>query len=232
MATATKAFEPPDLFEPRTSVILCGSKRALLRWVAYALVAGHPGGFIWGHVRMEDEVFEESDLLKTKLIPRDRFLTVLPRELTRDELAGNVAIGGLMPSETDKDEVRRFADLLRLPKQTQELFSRLPRQGPTPVLVLSGGQRLAALYSMETVGPTLRSILRFGGSMLMTWAEAPPAGRLEFERILHLEGNEPSQWRDAVLRVERGWPSGPLRTGAELRLRDLAPVASILGRTF
>ena len=223
-----KKFEPADLFEPRTSVILCGSSRSLLRWVAYALVAERPGGFYWGHVRMEGEVLEEADPLRTGRIPPDRFVSVAPGELVRDELSGNVALGGLMRSEGEDEQVRRFADFLRLPKQTQDLFSRLPRDGPSPVLVLSGGQRLAAFYSLESVGPTVRSIVHFGGSMLMTWAEAPPAGRFEFERVLHLDGYGVSRWREAVLSAEKGWSTGPLRTGAKVRLRDVAPVASVL----
>ncbi len=170
--------------------------------------------------------------MKTQLIPSDRFIPVLPGELARDELAGNVALGGLMRSEAEEGLVRRFADFLRLPSQTQDMISRLPREGPSPVLVLSGGQRLAALYPPEKVGPTIRSIVQFGGSMLMTWAEAPAENRLEFERVLHVRGFESSKWRDAVLTVEKGWSTGPLRTGAELRLGDVAPVAMVLGRTL
>jgi len=227
-----KGFEPPDLFDPRTSVILCGSSRSLLHWVAYAFVADHPTGFLWGHVRLQGEVLEDSDVLKTQLIPPGRFIPVAPGELARDELAGNVALGGLMRSESEDELVRRFADFLRLPVQTQEMISRLPREGPSPVLVLSGGQRLATLYPVEAVGPTIRSIVQFGGSMLMTWAEAPDEGRLEFEHVLHVKGYEPSKWRDAVLTVEKGWSIGPLRTGAELRLSDVAPVATVLSRTL
>jgi len=223
---------PSDLFDPPTSVFLCGSGRSLLNWVAYALVVDHPGGFVWGHVRLEGEVLEDSDLLKTQLIPRERFIAVSPGELKRDELAGNVAVSGLMRSQEEGEPVRRFSDFLRLPAQTRDLISRLPREGSPPVLVLSGGHRLAALYSADTVAPTVRSIVEFGGSMLMTWADAPVKGRLEFERILHLKGDDPSQWRTAVLSVEKGWAGGPLRTGAELRLADLAPVASVLGRSW
>jgi hypothetical protein len=213
-------------------VVLCGSSRSLLRWVAYAFVADHPAGFLWGHVRLEGEVFEDSDVLKTQLIPPDRLITVSPGELARDELAGTVALGGLMRTESEEELVRRFVDFLRLPVQTQDMISRLPREGPSPVLVLSGGQRLAALYPMEAVGPTIRAIVQFGGSMLMTWAEAPHEARLAFERVLHVKGYEPSKWRDALLTVEKGWSTGPLRTGAELRLSDVTPVATVLSRTL
>jgi hypothetical protein len=213
-------------------VFLCGSGRSLLNWVAYALVANHPGGFLWGHVRLEGEVFEESDLLKTPLIPRERFTTVSPKELARDEFAGNLAVGGLVRSEKEDESVRSFADFLRLPAQTQEMISRLPREEPLPVLVLSGAHRLGALYSLDTVGPTVRSIVELGSSMMMVWADAPVAGRLEFERILHVRGEEPSKWRDAVLTVEKGWPSGPLRTGTQLRLGEVPGIASALAKTW
>ena len=220
------------LFDPRTSVFLCGSGRSLLNWVAYALVADHPGGFLWGHVQLEGELLDDTDLLKTPLIPRERFIIVSPRDLVRDELAGNLAVGGLVRSDKEDESVRSFADFLRLPGQTQDLISRLPREGPRPVLVLSGSHRLAPLYSMATVGPTVRSVVELGGSMLLVWADAPVAGRLEFEHILHVRGDEPAKWRDALLTVERGWSSGPLRTGAELRLGDVAPVASVLGKSW
>jgi hypothetical protein len=213
-------------------VFLCGAGRALLNWVAFALVADHPGGYLWGHVQLEGEEFDHSDLLKTHLIPREQFIPVSPAELARDEFAGNLALGGLVRSEKEDESVRSFADFLRLPGQTQEMISRLPPEGPRPVLVLSGGHRLAALYSAEAVGPTVRSIVELGGSMLLVWADAPVAGRLEFEHILHLRGTEPPKWRDAVLWVERGWPAGPLRTGAEVRLDALPSVAKVLGTTW
>jgi hypothetical protein len=213
-------------------VFLCGSNRSLLNWVAYALVADHPGGFLWGHVQLEGEVFEDTDLLKTPLIPRERLITVAPKDLERDEFAGNLAVGGLVRSEQADESVRSFADFLRLPAQTQDMISQLPREEPRPVLVLSGAHRLGALYSLEAVGPTVRSIVELGSSMMMVWADAPVAGRLEFEHILHVKGEEPSKWRDAVLTVEKGWSTGPLRTGAQLRLEDVSRIASVLAKTW
>ena len=219
---------PSALFEPPTSVFLSGTGRNLLNWVAYALVAEYRGGFLWGHVQLAGEVLESSDLLKTPLIPPERLIMVSPQELVRDELSGNLAVGGLVRSEKDDSSVRGFADFLRLPKQTQELISRLPRDGPRPVLVLSGAHRLAPLYAVDVVGPTIRSIVELAGPMIAVWSDAPVAGRFEFDHILHVKGDEPSNWRESVLTVEKGWPTGPLRSGAEIRLRDLAPVAAVL----
>jgi len=196
--------------------------------MAYALVARHPGGFLWGHVRLEGEVFDDDDPLKRSLVPADRFLLVAPRDLAPDDASGEIALKGLARTGDEEEPVRRFADFLRLPAQTQDLFSRLPREGPSPVLVLTGAQRLTALYTREAVGPTVRSILQFGGSVLMTWADAPPLGRREFEHVLHLRGHDPTRWREALVTVEKGWPHGLLRTGAEVRLGELPLVASIL----
>jgi len=225
-------FARSGLFEPSTSVFLRGSSRPLLNWVAYALVAEHPGGYLWGHVQLAGEILEETDLLKRKLIPPERLITVAPHELMRDEYIGNVALGGLLRSDTDVDAVRGFADFLRLPAQTQEMISRLPPGGPRPVLVLSGAHRLAALYSEESVGPTVRTVVAVGGSMLAVWADAAVSARREFEHVLHLEGDEPSKWKEAVLTVEKGWPTGPLRSGAELRLREVPVVVSVLGKVW
>lgn len=223
---------PRTLFEPRTSVFLCGSGRSLLNWVAYALVADHSGGFLWGHVELKGEVLEDTDLLKTSLIPKERLITVSPGQLVRDERAGDLPLGGLVRSEGDDPSIGSLADFLRLPNQTQELISQLPREGPRPVLVLSGAHRLGALYSPEQVGPTVRTVVEAGGSMLVVWADAPVEGRLAFEHILHVKGDVPSRWREAVLTVERGWPAPPLQTGVEVPLGDVPSVASVLRKSW
>jgi len=224
------ASSSPELFEPRCSVFLSGSDRSLLNWVAFALVSSHRGGFLWGHVKLEGEILEESDLLKSTVLPPERLLVVSPRELVGEDLVANVAVGGLVRSEREDGAVRNFVDFLRLPTQTQEMISRLPAGDPRPVLVLSGAHRLASLYPMGAVAPTIRAVVEAGGSMLVVWADAPVSGRLAFDRILNLRGGDPLNWKDAVLTVERGWNEGPLRTGAEIRLGDLSLVAEVLGK--
>jgi hypothetical protein len=181
---------------------------------------------------LEDEVLDESDLLKSPVIPREQLIMVSPDELVPDDFRGNVALGGLARSEAEEESVRRFADFLRLPDQTQRLISQLPPEGPSPVLVLSGAHRLAPLYSAEAVGPTVRRIVEFGGSVLIIWADARVEARFQFDHVLHLTGGEPKNWKEAVLTVEKGWSAGPLTTGAELRLADLPTVASVLGKRW
>lgn len=220
-------FPPPGLFHPRTSVILIGSNRSRLDGLAYALVRDYPGGYLWGHVRFEGEVLDKDDLRMRRLIPPEKFISVTPGELKGDALAGDVALGGISRSEGEDESVRRFADFLRLPDQTQRLFSELPTKEPTPILVLSCAHRLAALYPAESVAPTVRSIVELGGSTVQTWVEAPTSARFAFEHILHLQRDGFRNWKDARLTVERGWSAGPLQTGAELRLRDLPTLEAV-----
>ncbi|HXY47205.1 MAG TPA: hypothetical protein VEK13_04850 [Thermoplasmata archaeon] len=177
-------------------------------------------------------MLEDTDLLKTSLIPQDRLIVVAPKVLERNEPVGNVALGYLIRSDEGDESVRSFAEFLRLPQQTQDMLSRLPREGPRPILVLSGAHRLHTLYPADVVGPTIRSIVEAGGPVLMLWADAPNANRFGYEHILHLRGAEPSTWREAFLTVERGWDQGPLQTGAKVRLRDLPSVAEVLQKTW
>jgi hypothetical protein len=209
-------------------VFLGGSCRALLNWVAYAFAVGNPGGYAWTDIQLDGEVRDETDLLQTKRIPKDCFFEIPPEVLQLDEFAGNVVLGGVVRAEESADALRQLSDFLRLPSHAQKVISGLPLEGPPAVLVLSNAQRIAALYSWKTVAPALRSILQSGASLLVTWAEAPTAARLEFETILHLKGDDPSSWKDTLLRVERASSSGPFRTGAELRLSDCPDVAAVL----
>jgi len=221
-----------DLFEPRTSVIMCGSGRSLLNWVAYGLVVGHTGGYLWGHVQLQGEVLEDSDLLKTPLIPRERLIVVAPKELERNERGGNVGLNSLIRSDGEEETVRSFSEFLHLPRQTQEMIAELPPDGPRPVLVLSGAHRLNTLNPPDVVGPMIRTVVDTGGPVLELWADAPNDTRFGFEHILHLSGGEPSRWREAFVTVEKGWTQGPLQTGAKVSLRDLPPVAAVLGKSW
>lgn len=225
------AFDASEMFARPTSVFLSGGSRPLLNWVAYALTARHRSGLVWTDVRLDGETLDDDDLLGRDLLPKERLLTVSPGELARDELPGNVAVGDLVRSDERPEAVQRFADFLRLPRHTRDVISRLPREG-SAVIVLSNGHRIVALYPTAKAGPTVRSIVEAGVSLLMTWADAPPAGRLAFEHILHVTGNEPAAWRKAVLHVERGGPAGPLRTGSDVRLGDWPAVTAVLSKAW
>jgi len=177
---------------------------------------------------LEGEVLEDTDLLKTPLIPPNQLIVVAPKELERNELESNVALSALVRTDDDQDAAHSLSEFLRLPHQTQEMIAALPADRPRPVLVLSGAHRLHTLYPPEVVPPLIRTIVETGGPVCMLWADAPNANRFGYEHVLHLKGEEPSKWREASLTVEKGWAEGPLQTGATVRLSELASVAAVL----
>ena len=223
--TADRIFEGP------TSVIICGSDRPLLNWVAYALALASDPEFHWTDVRLEGEVPAPDDLLSRNVIPPDRLSTVRPPELTPDDTTANVAVSAVIRDDETPDEVRRLVEFLRLPPQTQSVISRSAPGGPPRVVVLSNGHRLVAIYpTIEAVRPTVRAIVAAGVVLIMTFADAAPQGRFAFDVVLHIDAPVRQDWRRATMRVEKGPPTGVLRAGAEYRLGDMSLLRNILGQ--
>jgi len=221
------------LFPNPTSVIICGSSRPLLNWVAFALASAGDPEFHWTDVRMSGEVLSPDDLFARDLIPADRLHLARPRELTPDDATANVAVSAVIRDDETPEELRRVLEFLRLPGPTQELLAETAGTGPPRIVVLSNGHRLLALYpELGIVAPTVRAIVGAGVVLIMTFADAPPGGRVAFDVVLHLEGHEPKEWRQAALRVEKAPSSGPFRAGSKVRLTDFEPVAAVFRREF
>ena len=221
------------LFPNPTSVIICGSNRPLLNWVAYALAVSSDPNLHWTDVRISGEVLSRDDLLMRDRIPPERLHLVAPRELAPDDATANVAVSAVIRDEDTPEELRRVVEFLRLPPPTQQLLAETPSEGVPRVVVLSNGHRLLALYpEIGVVAPTVRAIVGSGVVFIMTFADAPPGGRVAFDTVLQLEGQDPGSWRDATLRVEKTPSTSVFRSGSEVRLADFGPVAAVLGREF
>ena len=221
------------LFPNPTSVIICGSSRPLLNWVAFALASVSDPEFHWTDVRISGEVPTPDDLFSRDLIPPERLHLVAPRELTPDDATANVAVSAVIRDEETPEELRRVVEFLRLPPQTQQLLAETQSKGFPRVVVLSNGHRLLALYpEVGVVAPTVRAIVNAGVALIMTFADAPPGGRVAFDTVLHLEGQDPKNWRQAKLRVEKAPSTSVFRSGSEVRLADFEPVAAVLSREF
>ncbi|MCI4353795.1 MAG: hypothetical protein L3K06_00325 [Thermoplasmata archaeon] len=224
MATGRIFSHPGTLF-------LCGNSRPLLNWTAYALAASTDPSFFWTDIRLRGEVLDATDPLARSLVPSDRLSILHPFVLTRN-VAGadiaNAASGAVIRSDEPPDAVRRLVEFLRLPSHTQEVLSSRDPEDPPMVIVLSNAHRVVALYPTATVAPILRPIVEAGALLVATWADAPPEGRLSFDTILHLRGDEHGQWRRASLTVEKSAVPGILRLGENYPLESLAPIAAIL----
>lgn len=221
------------LFTSPTSVFVCGSNRSLLNWVAYALASSSDPEFHWTDVRLASEVRAPDDVLSRGLIPDAQLSFVAPRELAPDNAAANVVVSGVVRADETPEDLQRIMEFLRLPSQTQQVISRRASGRTPPVVVLSNGHRLVALYTdIDEVRPTVRAILSAGVTLIMTFADAPPGGRLAFDVVLHVGGEGTKGWREARLFVERAPTASAFRSGLDVPLSEFDPVASVLGRAL
>jgi hypothetical protein len=206
------------LFNRPTSVLVTGTDRTLLKWVAYALVLQNRGPFFWTDVRMHDEELPGLDPLAEHRVPVDQLSVIYPDELRRnDESARMVdsAVGGVIRADDSPEALRRIAGFLRLPTHTQEMLARMPAGGPPPVAVLSNAHRIVALYPAGTVGPTIRAIVDYGVALILTFADAVGPQSQVFDTILDVRGHDPAHWQDAILRVGKAPATGPFHSGSE-----------------
>lgn len=222
--TLDKAFSRP------TSVVVYGTSRPLLNWVAYAWACAADREVIWVDVRLRGEVRDNSDPVSRQLVPPDRLHVVYPDELVPDDAAARTAIGGVIRDKESSGAVRRLMDFLGLPSLTQQVLSREPSGGLPRILVFSNAHRVVSTYPPESVTQVVRAVVDCGTTLLSSFADAPSDARHAFETVLHLEGSDLREWKHAILRVERGPPDAPFRSGSEYRLSEIGPVAAVLGR--
>jgi len=217
-----------DVFARPTSVLLCGEPGALLDWVAFGIAHIHPGGYFWTDVRLPGQVADERGPLGLGRIPADHLNVVQPQELAQNDAPANAAISGVVRADEPDENLRQVVDFLRLPLHTQRLISRL-RTGVHPLLlVLSNGHRIAGSYPDRAVRPVLNAITGAGVSILITFPDEAPQGRLNFDNVWHVRGEGRPSWPRAQLVVEKATFGPPLETGARVSLRDLPGVATVV----
>ncbi len=225
-----KPARSTDLFHHPTSAVLCGSSRAFLNWIAYALVSEPSSWFFWTDVRSPGQVPDETGPLAKGRIPAERLDVLLPSELARSELPPDLNVGSVLKPDGTRISTQDLTTFLRLPQHTQKIVSLIPADAERVVIVLSNAQRMVALYPTETVGGFVRAIVHAGASFLVTFSDTPGEKRLAFDYIFHLKGEDPRMWEQATLFVERGKASGVFRTGSELNLSAIRGVSSVLRR--
>jgi hypothetical protein len=219
---------PEGMFRHPTSVLLCGSSRSLLNWAAYAFAITEDPGFTWVEVRHRGQGPAAGGPLACNMISPERLHVLETNDLPRNDAVSNMAIAGVIRTDEPPDNVRLLVDFLRLPSRIQEVLSSARPDGRPRMLVVSNAHRMATYYPPETVAPVVRAVVETGVILFMTFADAPSEGHEAFETILHLEGDDPKNWRQSKLRVEKAPSTGPLRAGSEYRLADLEPLAAVL----
>ena len=217
----------PELTDHPTNVLLHGSSRPLLNWVMYAVLDRSSPNFRWTDVRLREERLDPLDPLARHVLPEGQLSIIEPADLRRSPDPGTV-VSSMIHSDEPTESLQRVMEFLRLPTHTQELISQAtPTKRPAP-FALSNCHRLAALFPVNSVEPTLRAIRSSGVSLVMTWADALPASAQLFDFVLGVEGSDPTAWKDAVLNCELGRSEGAVRVGRRLRLGELRSIADVL----
>jgi hypothetical protein len=235
MSAQTSLELLPGGLRTPSSLFVLGTNRPLLKWVALALLEPHASRTYWTDVRLEGEAIETTDPVALHAIPTERLLVAHPRDLQGDEsdaLRAEAATATMIRSDEPPESLRQITEFLRLPPHTQERISSTTAGPQPPVLVVSMAHRLVGLYSSDRVPSMIRAVKNSGTSIVVLWADAAPMQREIFDVVLHVEGADPSRWRDATLRCEKGITDPPLGSGAARCLSDLPQIASVLDRSI
>lgn len=224
----------PGGFRSPSSVFISGTSRSLLKWFAFAALAPHAPRVYWTDVRLPGEILDPIDPMTLHAIPAKSVYVLLPEELAPDDRGAQQAESAatrMIRPDPASHTLEGLVEFLRMPTHAQELISATGRRGIPSILVTANAQRLATVYSPERIAPLMRIMLDSGTCQIALWAEAPTTHTSMFDVILHLEGTDPKDWRNATIRCERGITTGPLAVGPAVRLADVPQIATVLHRT-
>jgi len=227
MVTSAAAELLPEVSQRPTSVFLHGVSRPLLNWVLYVMLVRSGPNFYWTDIRLPEEALDPLDPLARNVVPSHRLSVILPEDL-RQSTPPESALASMIQPDEAPESVRKVAAFLRLPAHTQDLIARETKAGRISVFGLSNVHRSAALYSGESVRSTVRTIHESGASLIMTWADALPAGSRYFDFVIEVSGVRPKEWKESTLRCVHGDSTGPVRAGITLKLGNLAAVVDVL----
>ena len=231
--SAPEEILPVDLDRP-TSIFLVGTDRALLKWVAVALLARYADRVYWTDIRRADETLEPLDPLAMHAVPEDHIHVVTPREMERDEeqiRRVDAASAQVNRSDEPPESLRRITEFLRLPARTQARIVSTSTGEKPAILVASNAHLLMGIYPREAIAPMIHAILDSGVSLVLLWTATPPPLRSVFDVVLVVDGDI-AHWKDATLRSEQGVTTGPLGTGPPVPLAELPAIAHLLERSL
>jgi len=219
-------------FQKPTSVFLYGPAGPLLDWVAWAFAQSAPGGYHWTDVRTRIDVPDPAGPVAKGVVPPRSLSVRDPEELAPDHAAANAGITAGIRAGDGRSQLERIEGFLRLPRPTQALIASTRPAGPPLVLIVSNGQRLLPMYTVDAVRSALHTILASGIALLDVFAGIPGDARFVFENVWRLGASQPREWREATLEVERATPHGPLPAPGVLKLGAVPVVAEELKRAL
>jgi len=175
------------------------------------------------------------DPMTLEAIPERSVYVLSPRDLGPDDqgaLQAEAAAATMLHADEREVALRGLVEFLRMPQHAQNLIAATGRPEMPSILVTANSQRLATVYSVDRVSALMRAMLDAGTCQVALWAEARTTHTSMFDIILHVEGSDPADWRNATVRCEKGIETGPLANGAALRWSTLPAISSILEKSI
>ncbi|MGB6501203.1 MAG: hypothetical protein WBG19_07385 [Thermoplasmata archaeon] len=225
----------PGAFDKPTSIFISGASRSLLKWFAVASLAPYSSRVYWTDVRLPGEILEPLDPMALHAVPEETVYVLHPRELQPDDEGAHraeAAAATMLRSDGAPGSIEGLVEFLRMPAHAQKLISSTGRPEAPSILVTANSQRLASVYSPERIAPLMRAMLESGTCQVALWAEAPTTYVSIFDVLLHLDGDDPSDWRNATVRCDRGLSAGPLAGGTTLRLSEIESISRVLEKSI
>lgn len=225
----------PEGFAKPSSVFISGNSRTLLKWFAFAALEPFGSRVYWTDVRLAEEILDPLDPMSMHAIREEAVYVMSPRDLEPDDQGARhaeAAAASMLRADEPRSSIQGLVEFLRMPSHAQKLISSTARIDAPSILVTANAQRLATVYSPERIAPLMRAMLEAGTCQVALWAEASTNLVSVFDILLHLEGNDPADWRNATIRCERGISAGPLASGKALRLSEIDYVSKVLEKSF
>jgi hypothetical protein len=223
---------PVDLFERPATALFIGPPGPLLNLVVFGFASTLDPGVAWVDVRNEEEEAPSLDPGRLGLVRPDRYRTASPEVLIPNPRALEVDTSPWIRPEEATEAVQNLKGFMGLSAHTQETISQTIAGKRPPVIVLSNAHRISRFYPEESLGVFLDVFKKAGITLFLAYQDTPPASRLKFDYVFHLDGHDAADWRSAALNCEQGVKSGPLAVGKQCPLASIAPVARALEKAL
>lgn len=191
--------------------------------LAYAIGAFLDPEFRWLTLRESETKAAEDEAWVRKLLPVGRILPPLaPSDMREGPRVSSQTMGQLVRPGGPAEEREELEHFLLLPSRLQDLLDLVDDPHRTRAVVVANTDRIRRLAPNDPGGlrPFTALFSRFGLSVIATDVPPPFRSRYAFDIVLRLDIESDEGWRTGQIVVEKGLPSGDIRTGAASTARE------------
>jgi hypothetical protein len=192
--------------------------------LAFALARFIDPAFRWVTIRESTAEPSTEEAWVSRVLPKTQ---VLPPVSVSDFGAGprvpRETFNSLFQTEGAVAERTALSYFLLLPPQLQAIMDEEAVSSGVRAIVLANTNRIRALYPTDAgrIRVVMEVFPRNGLSVITTSMPPPYQGRYGYSIALRMDVESAEEWRRARLVVEKGLPSGELRTGATFASEEL-----------